>query len=60
MKVTFAHVNLVARDWMHLADFYITVFGCTPVYPKRHLSGEWLERGTAVSDANIIELQNWH
>jgi len=31
MKYT--HTNLVARDWRRLADFYIKVFGCTPVPP---------------------------
>jgi catechol 2,3-dioxygenase-like lactoylglutathione lyase family enzyme len=53
MSIRFAHVNLVASDWIRLADFYITVLGCTPVQPKRHLSGEWLERGTGVTAARI-------
>lgn len=53
MKAKFAHVNLVARNWMRLADFYVTVLGCTPVLPERHLSGKWLEQGTGVSAAKL-------
>jgi catechol 2,3-dioxygenase-like lactoylglutathione lyase family enzyme len=36
-----------------LADFYIAIFGCQPVPPERHMSGEWLERGTGVPGARI-------
>ena len=51
MKYT--HTNLVARDWRRLTDFYIKVFGCTPVPPERDLSGEWLDKAAAMHGAHI-------
>ncbi len=51
MKYT--HTNLVARDWRRLADFYVKVFGCTPVPPERDLSGEWLDEATSLHGAHI-------
>jgi catechol 2,3-dioxygenase-like lactoylglutathione lyase family enzyme len=36
-----------------LADFYVHVFGCAPVYPERHLSGNWIEIGTRVPNVKI-------
>lgn len=53
MLARFAHVNLTARDWRKLAAFYCDVFGCTPVYPTRDMSGSWLDRATGVQDAHI-------
>ena len=49
----FVHTNLIALDWRRLARFYAQVFGCTPVPPKRNLSGEWLEAATGVPGAEI-------
>jgi len=49
----YVHTNLIARDWKSLADFYQTVFGCLPVPPERDLSGESMERGTAISAVRI-------
>jgi catechol 2,3-dioxygenase-like lactoylglutathione lyase family enzyme len=51
--VTFGHVNIIAKDWRRLSRFYQTVFGCVPVPPRRHLSGAWLEAGTAVEGATL-------
>jgi hypothetical protein len=42
LKMRFAHINIAARDWEALADFYIKVFECKIKPPKRNLSGEWL------------------
>ena len=53
LRARFAHVNLIARDWHKLAEFYQHVFGCEPVLPERNLSGEWLDQATAVPDAHI-------
>jgi predicted enzyme related to lactoylglutathione lyase len=53
MKATFRHTSIVAADWRRLAEFYEAVFGCTPVPPRRDLSGDWLERGTGVADAHL-------
>jgi predicted enzyme related to lactoylglutathione lyase len=49
----YVHTNIVAQDWRSLTDFYIQVFGCTPVPPERDLSGEWLERATGIEGARI-------
>jgi catechol 2,3-dioxygenase-like lactoylglutathione lyase family enzyme len=53
MKARYVHTNLVASNWQELAAFYVDVFGCVPVPPERHLSGEWLDRATALPNAHI-------
>ena len=52
-RIKFAHTNLIAKDWRKLADFYINVFGCEPVYPERDLSGDWIDRMTGIRDVKI-------
>ena len=49
----FGHVNVIARDWRRLADFYTAVFGCELVPPERDYAGEVLSRGTSVPDASL-------
>lgn len=49
----FGHVNVIAKDWRRLADFYQRVFGCEPVPPERDYGGADLERGTAVAGATL-------
>ena len=51
--IRYAHTNLVARDWRALGRFYEQALGCEALAPERDLSGEWLERGTAVPGARI-------
>ena len=53
MKVTYAHTNLVAKDWIKLAQFYIAVFQCELKLPERDMSGKWLDAVTALQDAHI-------
>jgi predicted enzyme related to lactoylglutathione lyase len=53
IEARFGHVNLVARDWRSLADFYERVFGCVFVPPERDLGGPVLEAGTGVPGATI-------
>lgn len=53
MKARYTHTNIIAKDWERLAGFYERVFGCVRVQPERHLSGEWLEKGTGVSNARF-------
>lgn len=53
MGIKFAHTNIVAKDWRKLADFYMTVFECRPLYPERNLSGEWIESVTQIKDVAI-------
>ncbi len=53
MSVRYVHTNIVCRDWKALVAFYVEVFECTIRPPERHLSGDWLARGTGVTDARI-------
>ncbi len=53
MTIRFAHVNVIARDWRRLVDFYQDVFGCTPVPPERDQRGEWLDAVTGVPGTHI-------
>ncbi|MCP1726641.1 catechol 2,3-dioxygenase-like lactoylglutathione lyase family enzyme [Natronospira proteinivora] len=52
-RLRFAHVNLVARDWRRLADFYERALGCTPLPPERDYAGRELERGTGIPGARL-------
>ncbi|MEA5444411.1 VOC family protein [Gammaproteobacteria bacterium AB-CW1] len=52
-RARFAHVNIVARDWRRLADFYENVFGCLPVGPERDYQGRDLDAGTGLSGARL-------
>ena len=49
----FGHVNLIARDWRALADFYTTLFACELVPPERDYSGDDLAAGTGVPGAAL-------
>lgn len=53
MQATFSHVNLIAKDWRALADFYIQVFGCTEKKPERDLKGTWVDELTDIQGAHI-------
>ncbi len=53
MKATYAHTNLIAKDWRRLADFYERVLGCTPLGPVRDISGPALEEATGMEHARI-------
>ena len=53
MSIQYVHTNIIAKDWKALADFYVKVFECTPVYPERDLSGDWLDQLTHISGCKI-------
>jgi predicted enzyme related to lactoylglutathione lyase len=53
ISARYGHTNLIAHDWRRLATFYQSVFGCVPVPPERDLSGDAVERGSQVPEANI-------
>jgi predicted enzyme related to lactoylglutathione lyase len=53
METKFVHVNIIAKDWKKLARFYEKVFNCVPVPPERDPSGEWIEKGTGITGAEI-------
>jgi len=50
---SYAHTNLIARDWRRLAHFYQEQFGCIPVPPERDFKGPDLERGTGIPGATL-------
>jgi len=51
--ITFAHTNIITDDWRKLADFYIKVFDCRPLYPERDLQGIWLDKATNIEKAHL-------
>jgi predicted enzyme related to lactoylglutathione lyase len=51
--VRFGHVNVTARDWRRLADFYTVVFGCALVPPERDIRGAVLDSATGLTDAHL-------
>lgn len=53
MNIRYAHTNIVAKDWERLADFYTKVFDCVPKPPKRNQSGNWLDKGTGLTNAAL-------
>ncbi len=53
MTIRYAHVNIVARDWKALAEFYKQVFDCHEVPPARDHHGPWVERLTGVPGARV-------
>lgn len=53
IKIKFVHTNLIAHDWEKLAQFYIDVFDCEPVYPERNLSGDWIDKLTNIPGAEV-------
>jgi catechol 2,3-dioxygenase-like lactoylglutathione lyase family enzyme len=49
----FGHVNIIAKDWQKLADFYEAVFGMQIVPPLRDYRGSDLEAGTGITGAAL-------
>lgn len=47
----FAHINIAAKNWKSLSEFYIKVFNCRIKPPERKLSGLWLDQGTGLKNA---------
>ncbi|HET9521780.1 MAG TPA: VOC family protein [Candidatus Limnocylindrales bacterium] len=53
IEARFGHVNLVARDWERLADFYTRLFGMEIVPPIRDYGGPELASATGVDGAAL-------
>jgi catechol 2,3-dioxygenase-like lactoylglutathione lyase family enzyme len=51
--IKYAHTNIITDDWKKLSDFYIAVFGCLPIPPRRDLRGAWLDKATGIKDAHL-------
>ena len=49
----YIHTNIIARDWRKLADFYIKVFNCSELSPKRDLKGNWIDESTGIQNVHI-------
>lgn len=49
----YVHTNIIARDADKLVAFYKDVLHCKSINEKRDLSGEWLDRLTALQKAHI-------
>lgn len=49
----FVHTNIVSTNWKKLAEFYVNTFNCKIVPPIRKQSGDWLEKGTGLKNANL-------
>jgi predicted enzyme related to lactoylglutathione lyase len=52
-NVRYAHTNLIAADWRHLADFYCRAFDCTPVSSERDHHGAQFDALTSMPRARI-------
>jgi lactoylglutathione lyase len=53
IRAKYVHTNLIARDRKRLVRFYTDVFRCEPKGPERDMSGEWLDRITALCNAHL-------
>ena len=52
MSISYAHTNIISKNWEKLAKFYQEVFDCIPIPPERNLSGSWLDKG--IGGKNVI------
>jgi len=51
--IKFVHTNIIAQEWQKLAQFYINVFDCQPVYPERDLKGDWMDKLTNIPEVQV-------
>jgi len=51
--IRFAHTNIISTNWRELATFYVKTFGCTIIPPIRKQSGDWLDSGTGLKNAQL-------
>ena len=49
----YLHTNLTVNEIERMQAFYVDVFGCVPVRGIQHLTGEWIESITAVTNGEI-------
>lgn len=53
-KIRYAHVNIIARDWRNLAEFYIDVFDCVPVSSERDHHGPHTDALVGIRNVRVI------
>ena len=44
MKTKYAHINIIAKDWKLLCEFYQEIFECVPISTERDHHGESIFR----------------
>lgn len=49
----FAHTNIISTNWKKLTDFYVNTFDCSLIPPVRRQSGQWLDQGTGLENAEL-------
>lgn len=52
-RIRYAHVNIIAKDWRKLADFYQEVFDCVPVSTERDHQGPHTDAVTGMTDVRV-------
>ena len=53
MATRYAHVNIIAKDWRRLCDFYETVFDCEPWSSERDHHGPHIDALTGMPGARV-------
>lgn len=51
--IKYVHTNLISKDWKKLAKFYIDVFNCRELVPKRNMKGKWIEDLTNIEGVHV-------
>jgi predicted enzyme related to lactoylglutathione lyase len=52
-KLKYVHTKILSKDWKKLAQFYIDVFDCKPLYPERDMHGDWIDDMTSIANVRI-------
>ena len=53
MTTKYAHINIIAKDWQLLCEFYQEIFECVPVSTERNHHGESVDKLTGISKVRV-------
>jgi predicted enzyme related to lactoylglutathione lyase len=53
MKTKYAHINIIAKDWKFLCEFYQEIFECVPISTERDHHGESIDLLTGISKVRV-------
>ena len=53
VAATYAHTNLIVRDFERMVAFYCNLFSCTPTMEAETLTGDWVADITGVPAARL-------
>ena len=53
MKTKYAHINIIAKDWKLLCEFYQEIFECVPISTERDHHGESVDLLTGISKVRV-------